>query len=108
MSVQRFICTMCGAEQCGCSEPRLVRPMHHRELRIAEKEDLVLLLERMNLDELAVMQEIAHALLGKGRDEYGPLNLATDKRDFRREAAEELRDWLVYDAADKVKRRRGQ
>jgi hypothetical protein len=47
-------------------------------------------------DEVRVLTRIAERLRG-GRDAYGPLDLATDTREFRsKEAREELEDALVY------------
>lgn len=53
---------------------------------------------------------IDHALeelltgLEVGRERYGELLLATDQRDFAREARAELRDGLIYLAAEAVRR----
>jgi hypothetical protein len=47
-------------------------------------------------DEVRVLTRIAERLRG-GRDAYGPLDLATDTREFRsKEAREEIEDALVY------------
>lgn len=59
-----------------------------------------------------VLQFVAEGLV-QGLRIYGPLNLATDHRDFMNEASEEIRDAIVYlcagwlqSSTDKV--RRGQ
>lgn len=62
---------------------------------------------QMSEDELSVLLLIAERLLGTGRLQYGPLNLATDTRDFLGEASDELLDGCVYLAARMMQRRRG-
>lgn len=41
---------------------------------------------------------------GAGLGDYGPLRLATDKRDFEHEAVNELRDFFFYHFAAQLKR----
>jgi hypothetical protein len=53
---------------------------------------------QLGADELAVLVLVAERLV-RGRQIYGELNLATDVRDFRREALEEAADMAVYAAA---------
>lgn len=60
----------------------------------------------LNDDETAVVREILDALV-KGREKYGPMNVM-DERDYRREAFEEDRDWLVYRAAEVVRNKRSR
>jgi hypothetical protein len=59
---------------------------------------LITLAERLRPDEVAVLELIAERLL-QGRRRYGDLHLATDRRDFGREALEEAADLAVYAAA---------
>jgi hypothetical protein len=66
---------------------------------------LVELLAQLGADELAVIVELA-TRLAAGRAQYGELQLATDARDFAAEAADELRDYLIYRAIDSLRRRR--
>lgn len=56
-----------------------------------------------NHDELRVIDSIL-AGLEKGRSVYGPLDLQSDPRDWQREAAEERRDTLIYDACCLISR----
>ena len=63
--------------------------------------------QHLGSDEIEVLIEIA-GRLSKGADEYGELDLDTDTRDFRAEAAEEAQDALVYLAAEKIRKRRGR
>ncbi len=58
-------------------------------------------------DELAVLALVAQGLV-RGRSVYGELDTKSDRRDFRREASEELRDTLVYMGAELVRLQRGQ
>ena len=51
---------------------------------------------RANDDERAVILRVARQCAGKGRECYGALNLATDKRDMPREALAEVADALFY------------
>jgi hypothetical protein len=48
-------------------------------------------------DELRVLTRIAMRLR-RGQETYGRVHAATDRRDFKVEAREELDDFLVYDA----------
>lgn len=66
---------------------------------------LVAIAEHLGPDELAVLEMIA-AGLARGRTTYGELRVDTDRRDFRAEAVEELRDTLVYVAAEVLRLRR--
>lgn len=56
----------------------------------------------LNRDEMAVVIEVAEGLC-RGRAIYGPLDMANDQRDWRREAQEELRDCLVYIATERLR-----
>lgn len=57
--------------------------------------ELASLAGSMGDDECRILVRVARRLkFGEGR--YGPLNLAKDRRDFMKEAAEEVLDWLVY------------
>lgn len=59
---------------------------------------------RLRTDEIAVLTLIAERLL-RGRERYGELRVATDRRDFVREALEEAADGLAYAAAALMRRR---
>jgi len=64
-----------------------------------------LALRRLNEDELEVLAEVAQGLL-RGQDQYGPLDLDRDGRDFQRETLDEVRDGLVYVGVQLVQARR--
>lgn len=49
-------------------------------------------------DERRVALFILRRLVGLGQGTYGRVELATDRRDFREERAQEMADLLVYDA----------
>ncbi len=57
--------------------------------------------EQLGDEELHVLVVLARRLLA-GQRAYGRLDLANDRRDFRRERAEELADAMVYDAVAEV------
>lgn len=61
---------------------------------------------QLNEDEQSVLAEVAEGLV-IGKKNHGDLNLASDMRDFRMEAMQEDRDWLVYRAMQLVAQRRG-
>ena len=61
-------------------------------------EPLFAIAEQLGPDELAVLTLLPERLRG-GRRIYGELRLATDTRDFTREALEEAADMAVYAAA---------
>ena len=50
---------------------------------------------KLNRDELRILVRITRRLL-VGLERYGAMKLVKDRRDYKREAAEELLDWLVY------------
>ena len=56
-------------------------------------------------DELAIIEILADASrrLQQGRDVYGPLEVSTDRRDFLREAYEEILDFSIYISAQLVR-----
>ena len=60
------------------------------------------LLDIASDDELAAFAVIARRVMGGGRTQYGPLDLAADKRDFAKEAADEAADLLWYAAIQAV------
>lgn len=62
------------------------------------------IMRRLRIAELDVVRVIDQVLLRleKGRAYYGDLRLDTDKRDFKKEAAEELWDLMAYLAIDAV------
>lgn len=72
----------------------------------AERLRLVRELDRFvvpcSLDELRVLVWVAEGI-HQGRTVYGPMDLASDNRDFRAEQRQELRDFLVYAAAEALK-----
>lgn len=59
---------------------------------------------RRSHDEIRVIDEILTGL-EKGAELYGSLNLASDRRNWNAEAAEECRDALVYLACAKLAER---
>lgn len=58
-------------------------------------ERLTEILPGLNTDELRLVVLVAERL-AKGRRHYGPMNLATDRRNFTGEAVEELVDAAAY------------
>lgn len=68
---------------------------------------LITLAERLGSHEVAVLTLIAERLL-LGRRCYGDLRLATDRRNFRREALEEAADLAVYAAAGLLREKRAK
>jgi hypothetical protein len=59
--------------------------------------------EQLGAGEIAVLQLVAERLL-EGRQRYGVLDPATDPRDFRREALEEMLDFSCYVSMALLKR----
>jgi hypothetical protein len=75
--------------------------------RVAEaRTRLAGIAELLGEDEIAVLEQVAVGLAA-GRKVYGELVLATDRRDFRAEAGAELRDAIVYSAAELLRLQRG-
>lgn len=61
------------------------------------------LLSRCSPDERRVVRTILRRI-DRARPTYGPLDIATDRRDWARERRQEMADWLVYDALDDIAR----
>jgi hypothetical protein len=70
---------------------------------IAPREELSAIVEALGDDEVRVLTRIAGRLL-RGADIYGRLDVASDQRDFGREAREEIEDFLVYAACGWLRR----
>lgn len=64
-------------------------------------------LPQLSADELACIELVIHGIV-RGREVYGSLDVATDARDMRREALEELRDTMTYSAAAMLRLQRGR
>lgn len=71
-------------------------------VRLALIRDLARRFHLASLDELRVIDRI-FLRLELGRDRYRPLDIATDKRDWRREFADELLDAVVYDTIETIR-----
>ncbi len=65
------------------------------------------LLSELNEDEQAVVLRITERMVA-GRARYAPLDLATDRRDWTREAEEEAWDLVAYVAMRTCARGRGR
>lgn len=85
------------------SEP--IPPFDH----IGMQQEIRVLMSGASSDELRAFLVIARRVMTGGRKQYGPLDLATDRRSWSREAADEMADYLWYCAirevvaADRVK-----
>jgi len=87
-----------------------VQPSEEPTFRLRKPEgnplaDLVWLVRRLGPDERRLLCRIAERLRAD-RSVYGKLDLATDRRDFRAEAAEELLDATIYLTAELERRER--
>jgi hypothetical protein len=69
---------------------------------VTTRERILAALDRLGADELEVLAIVSERLV-MGRSQYGELQLATDRRDFRHEALLELADGCVYLAAGIVR-----
>jgi hypothetical protein len=67
------------------------------------RDQLEAIVNTLGADEVRVLTEIA-SRLQRGAQIYGRLDLDTDKRDFAREGHEELQDYLVYFACERLKK----
>jgi hypothetical protein len=72
---------------------------------VTDSEAAAVMLRDLGPDERAVLMAIADRLR-HGAKLYGPLRVASDRRDWRQEAAEELFDGCVYLALAASKDRR--
>jgi hypothetical protein len=67
--------------------------------------DIALKLQQLNRDELLVIREVTKKMLS-GKQKHGPLNLATDRRDFHKELRDEVFDAMCYVAMRSVQEER--
>lgn len=74
--------------------------------RLERKQEAWLNVTGLNDDEVDILETIAQRMLKLGRKSYGPLDIATDKRDFGQERREEIFDALVYSAVLDAKARK--
>lgn len=72
-----------------------------RALVVDPAVDLAALASQLEPDAVRVLALIARRLLS-GQRVHGILNIATDRRDWRKERAEELADALVYGAIAEI------
>jgi hypothetical protein len=70
---------------------------------IEPREELSAIADVLGDDEVRVLTRIAGRLL-RGAEIYGRLHVASDQRDFRNEAREEIEDFLVYAACGWLRR----
>lgn len=68
---------------------------------------LVTLYSALPDGERKVLDHIAHRMLDVGLPAYGPVDLANDKRDMRKEEQDELYDACVYRALGNLRKKPG-
>ncbi len=68
---------------------------------VTASSELLEVVSELGDDERRVLLVLARRLLA-GQGTYGRLDIATDRRDWRKERAEELSDLLVYDAIAEI------
>jgi len=73
-----------------------------RHQQFTEREQLNMVISQLAHDETRVLLWIANRLLA-GQRGYGVLDIATDRRDWRKERGEEYCDALVYTACEELK-----
>lgn len=66
-------------------------------------DEIIALLRPASRDELRAFTVIARRVMGVGRKQYGPTIVANDTRDFRKEGADELADYMWYVALQEVR-----
>lgn len=84
----------------------MTAPIDDLEALAERRRRIAGIIELLGPDELDALELCAHGLV-RGRDVYGPLDVATDTRDMRAEAAAELRDSMIYSAAGLLRLQRG-
>jgi hypothetical protein len=72
-------------------------------VNLAARDELEAVVDLLGEDEVRVLVRIAARLL-RGADIYGRLDVVRDSRDFRKEAREEIEDFLVYAACEHLRR----
>lgn len=79
----------------GMAKVRKITQVTWKKSKLEPRLELLSILAMLGKDELNVMVRIARRLL-VGKERYGLMNLKNDKRDYEKEAFEEILDWLVY------------
>lgn len=92
------------------SKPKVQSSLTWKKTRFQPREELQVLAQGLGEDEIRILVRVARRL-EFGRQRYGLMDLKNDKRDFVKEATEEILDWLVYVESDierkAQKRKRG-
>ena len=83
--------------------PPLGRDPRAEGIEVTSADKIVALLSHLNDDETTVLLRITERLV-IGRKQYGALDVATDRRDWTKEANEEALDLAVYLAIKTVGR----
>lgn len=84
-------------------KPKAASVLTWARRRAAGRKELDTLLEKLGPDEVMILVRVARRL-EFGRIRYGDMKLASDKRNFMKEAMEELLDWLVYMEGEQERR----
>jgi hypothetical protein len=92
-----------SAHICGDTGVKTAECYRCDRVRANTRRDLDHTLDALNEDEARVVLTFAKRIRA-GRDAYGPLDLTTDRRDFRKEAGEEALDLAAYLAFELVRR----
>lgn len=80
-------------------KPKVQSVLTWKKARVRPKEELKELVNGLGEDEVRILVRVARRL-EFGRQRYGLMDLKNDKRDFVREAMEEILDWMVYVESD--------
>ena len=65
------------------------------------REELDDLADDLNQDEMELVLRFMRRI-HKGREDYGELDISSDRRDWRKERREELLDLVAYDLIDEI------
>lgn len=90
------------------TKPKVQSSLTWKKTRLRPRDELQNLAHGLGEDEIRILVRVARRL-EFGRKRYGLMDLKSDKRDFTKEAVEEILDWLVYVESDierKVQRKR--
>lgn len=77
------------------AKPKIASALTWERKKGDARKELEVLLTSLGPDEVRILVRVARRL-EFGRLRYGDMNLKKDKRNFKKEATEEILDWLVY------------
>lgn len=91
-----------GPAPCDCAPAPWPQKLEHDDPALAWAAGIAARIAEFSPDERRVLERIVQGI-EKGREVYGPMDLANETRDLIAEADDECRDWLIYRAMQRIR-----